>query len=82
MIEIDALLTTGVPALADLHGSSPSGGMVTSESRPGRLLLPGDVIRHDGNGEWVVVADVRHNGKELEEPVSTLLQLLGFGANR
>ena len=60
MIEIDALLTTGQPALVDLHGASPSGGMVRTESRPGRRLLPGDVIRHCG--AWVVVADVRHNG--------------------
>jgi len=60
MITIDALLKDGRSALSDLEGASPSGGFVTSESRPGRTLLPGDVVR--SCGAWHVVTDVRHNG--------------------
>ena len=60
MIEIDALLTTGEPALVDLHGASPTGGQVGDEARDADRLRPGDVIWSDTG--WVVVADVRHNG--------------------
>jgi hypothetical protein len=59
-VTIHAELKDGRPALADLDGASPTGGMVTSASRPGRELLPGDVIRSCGT--WCVVTDVRHNG--------------------
>lgn len=61
MITIDALLKDGRSALADLDGASPTGGFVTSVSRPACTLLTGDVIRHRGG--WHVVSDVRHNGR-------------------
>jgi hypothetical protein len=57
---IDALLKDGSSALAGLQGASPSGGQVTSESRPPVTLTPGDLVRH--GGEWVVVWEVAHYG--------------------
>jgi hypothetical protein len=57
---IDALLKDGRSALADLHGASPGGGPVTSETAPRTRITPGDVVRHDG--AWVVVAGVSHDG--------------------
>jgi hypothetical protein len=60
MITIDALGKDGNSILFDLAGASPTGGFVTSESRPGRTLMPGDLVRDMGG--WHVVTDVRHNG--------------------
>lgn len=57
---IDALLTDGRPALADLEGASPGGGQVTSETRHRTRITPGDVVR-DG-GAWKVVTEAGHNG--------------------
>ena len=57
---IDALLTDGRSALADLHGASPGGGLVTSETAARIRITPGDVVRH--NGAWVAVAGVGHDG--------------------
>ena len=64
MITIDALGKNGQSILPDLDGASPTGGQVRSESRPRYSIAPGDVVR-DGSahdGQWSVVADVRHNG--------------------
>jgi len=60
MIEIDALLTNGRSALTDLQGSSPTGGFVASESRVCTRIIPGDLLRHDG--EWTVAARTLHHG--------------------
>jgi hypothetical protein len=60
MITIDALLTDGRPALYDLDGASPTGGLVRSEYVARTELKPGDVIRDCG--AWVVVTDIRHTG--------------------
>lgn len=60
MITIDALGKDGASILPDLDGASPTGGYVTSESRDGMTLAPGDIVSHFG--EWVAVAVVSHNG--------------------
>lgn len=64
MVIIDARLKDGRSALCDLEGTSPGGGLVTTESRNRVTLTPGDVIRDCGEwaSSWAVVADVRHNG--------------------
>lgn len=60
MNTINALGKDGNSILPDLDGASPSGGLVTSESREHVTLRPGTIVREDG--AWCVVADVRHNG--------------------
>lgn len=60
MITIDALGKDGASILPGIDGSSPSGGLVTSEPREHVTLRPGDVVRKAG--AWCVVTDVRHNG--------------------
>ena len=60
MIVIDALGKNGASILPDLEGASPTGGQVSSESRPGFGIGPGDIIRH--YGEWCAVLGVAHDG--------------------
>ena len=60
MIEIDALLKDGHSALTDLQGSSPTGGLVASDSCVCTRIVPGDLIRH--NGAWTVAARTRNDG--------------------
>ena len=59
MITIDALGKDGASILPDLAGASPSGGYVTTASKPCTELRCGDVLR--GGDYWAVIAGVAHN---------------------
>lgn len=59
MIEIDAVGIDGQSILPDLQGASPTGGFVTSESRPCEKIAVGHLVRHNG---WSVVAGIAHDG--------------------
>jgi hypothetical protein len=60
MITIDALGKNGCSVLPDLEGTSPTGGLVTTQWRGQYALAVGDLVRAPGG--WGVIADIRHNG--------------------
>jgi hypothetical protein len=59
MITIDALGKDGASILPGLAGASPSGGFVTTGTKPCTDLRCGDVLR--GGNYWAVIAGLAHN---------------------
>lgn len=59
MLTIDALGADGHSILPDLQGASPTGGLVTSESRPCQVIAVGQLVRHHG---WSVVGGIIQDG--------------------
>lgn len=70
MITIDAMGKNGRPILPDLAGASPSGGQVTTGSKPCAELRCGDLLR--GGNYWAVIAGMAHNGIAGSVTVATI----------